>query len=426
MTIFINGTTGISGVDGSAGTPALQGTDTNTGISFGSDVIIGSTGGVERFRVDSQGRLGIGNTSPAALLDVKVASDAKLLVQDGNTTGNVKFNAVNNAVSANVNLEISASNTQFFNGGSERARIDSSGRLLVGTSSAPTAGGGQYSLAVVRGYANGATGAGDISIQRGLAAASGIAVNEQIGLLRFTDNAGYEFANIQCLVDGTAAANDYPGRLSFSTTADGASSPTERMRIASNGVFTSTSSLSDNFGFRIITDTGNQYNLGLYKSTDQATVNEDYIRGTGGATTRFKFVGNGGLYNYSANNSNLSDEREKKNIENLDSTWDCLKHWELKKFHYNEDPNDADKRYGVIAQQVGEYCPEVLTDWIKQDAAPAKFDDNGNEIEPAREEIARIGVKEQQMMWMAIKALQEAQVRIETLETRLNALEVTP
>jgi hypothetical protein len=75
--------------------------------------------------VDGAGRLGIGTTSPSAILDVKVASDAKLLVQDGNTTGNVRFNAVNNAVSANVNLEISASNTQFFNGGSERLRITS-------------------------------------------------------------------------------------------------------------------------------------------------------------------------------------------------------------------------------------------------------------------------------------------------------------
>jgi hypothetical protein len=34
MTLYLNGTTGVSGVDGSAGTPAIQGTDTNTGISF--------------------------------------------------------------------------------------------------------------------------------------------------------------------------------------------------------------------------------------------------------------------------------------------------------------------------------------------------------------------------------------------------------
>jgi hypothetical protein len=44
-------------------------------------------------------------------------------------------------------------------------------------------------------------------------------------------------------------------------------------------------------------------------------------------------------------------------------------------------------------------------------------------VTPAVEEILRKGVKEQQMMWMAIKALQEAMVKIETLETKVAALE---
>ena len=67
MTIYINGTTGISGVDGSAATPALQGTDTNTGISFGSDVIIASTGGTERWRTDASGRVLVGTSSASSL-----------------------------------------------------------------------------------------------------------------------------------------------------------------------------------------------------------------------------------------------------------------------------------------------------------------------------------------------------------------------
>jgi hypothetical protein len=132
--------------------------------------------------------------------------------------------------------------------------------------------------------------------------------------------------------------------------------------------------------------------------------------------------GNGGIANYSGNNVNLCDEREKKNIVNLDSTWDCLKHWELKKFHYNEDADADDLRYGVIAQQVADYCPEVISEWVKQKAEPAKLDEEGNEIEPAKEEVVRMAVKEQQMMWMAIKALQEAQLRIETLEAEVAAL----
>jgi hypothetical protein len=42
-------------------------------------------------------------------------------------------------------------------------------------------------------------------------------------------------ASITCQVDGTPGSDDMPGRLVFSTTADGASSPTERMRITSTG-----------------------------------------------------------------------------------------------------------------------------------------------------------------------------------------------
>ena len=50
------------------------------------------------------------------------------------------------------------------------------------------------------------------------------------------DPSGYNDVRIvQCVADGTHATNDYPTRLEFHTTADSASSPTERMRIASNG-----------------------------------------------------------------------------------------------------------------------------------------------------------------------------------------------
>jgi hypothetical protein len=63
MAISINGTSGISGVDGSAATPALQGSDSNTGISFGTDEVNINTGGTTRATVDSGGRLLVGTSS---------------------------------------------------------------------------------------------------------------------------------------------------------------------------------------------------------------------------------------------------------------------------------------------------------------------------------------------------------------------------
>ena len=63
MTVTINGTTGIAGVDGSAATPAVQGVDTNTGVFYGTDIVAISTGGTERVRVTSTGVNLNGSTS---------------------------------------------------------------------------------------------------------------------------------------------------------------------------------------------------------------------------------------------------------------------------------------------------------------------------------------------------------------------------
>jgi hypothetical protein len=144
-----------------------------------------------------------------------------------------------------------------------------------------------------------------------------------------------------------------------------------------------------------------------------------------GGTQRAVIRGNGGLANFQANNVNLSDINTKKDITPAAGTWDCLKEWEIVNYRYKDQPDDTDLNLGVIAQQIANSCPEVIT--VFQEAKEAKeavLDENGNETEPAREaQPERLGIKEQQMYWMAIKALQEAQLRIESLESKVAALE---
>jgi len=123
-----------------------------------------------------------------------------------------------------------------------------------------------------------------------------------------------------------------------------------------------------------------------------------------GSNYKFYVNANGGIYNYQSNDSNLSDEREKKNIATLGSKWDVVKKWSLKEFHYNSDSDSDSKKCGVIAQDIEDDHPDLITEF------------------ELTETNKRKAVKEQQMTWMAIKALQEAMEKIETLEAKVAKL----
>jgi hypothetical protein len=66
MSLILSGTDGLSDVDGTAATPAIRGTDANTGIFFpAADTIAFAEGGVEAARFDSSGNFGLGVTPSA-------------------------------------------------------------------------------------------------------------------------------------------------------------------------------------------------------------------------------------------------------------------------------------------------------------------------------------------------------------------------
>ncbi len=149
MALNINGTTGISGVDGSASAPALQGTDSNTGINFGTDTVNINTGGTTRVTVDSAGAVGIGTTTPTN----SFANADDLVVGDGSGHRGMTILAGTSSISGiefsdgtgsdaaktagGIRYDHSGSYMRFnTNDGTERMRIDSNGLLGIGTTGA--------------------------------------------------------------------------------------------------------------------------------------------------------------------------------------------------------------------------------------------------------------------------------------------------
>jgi len=212
----------------SNGIPTIQGHGTGTGYSLALN--------------PNNGNVGIGTTSPGRELEVNGS------IQSSSTIYGVTFAGTNDT---NTFIRFPGSDvTEFYNGNSESARIDSSGRLLVGTSSAlsfaspastvniQSFSANPNGLAIVSSTSNVTQDAGSSLVLARRAGGGALTATLLVGSLQYQGFDGTNYLNcasIEAFVDGTPGTNDMPGRLVFSTTPDAGSTPVERMRITSDG-----------------------------------------------------------------------------------------------------------------------------------------------------------------------------------------------
>jgi hypothetical protein len=193
--------------------------------------------------INSSGNVGIGTSSPSGKLQVDGASyfygagAAPVRWGDTSTLGTLTYNGSDPIIQTNTG------NLLFWQGTTERMRITDAGEVLIGTTLDINSSRFQVAQSdqTVATFTNTSGG----YVQRFLKSRSGtvgtntiVQNGDTIGGLIFqgADGTGYiEAASIFAVVNGTPGTNDMPGALLFRTTADGASSATERMRIDAAG-----------------------------------------------------------------------------------------------------------------------------------------------------------------------------------------------
>ena len=314
----------------------------------------------------------------------------------------------------------------------DSVNIDASGRLLVGTSSAPNLNiaaaprysksliyntadnDDRYSLALYTGT-TGVEGPQLLLVKNKANSTTGtlVANGDEAGMIAFAACDGAApgaiiAARITAFVDGTPGANDMPGRLVFSTTADGAASPTERLRIRENGQLNY--NFASNDAFRLVNSTSGSktgviqiYNSGAFNDFSSLVFN---VNTTGNVT------------NLNNSYGSISDIKLKENIVDASSQWSDIKTLQVRKYNLKEGQTHT--QIGLVAQEVELVSPGLVSESPDRDA-------EGNDLGTVTKSV------NYSVLYMkSVKALQEAMERIETLEAsntdllaRVSALEST-
>jgi hypothetical protein len=370
------------------------------------------------------GNVGIGTTSPNYLLEVNGASGASSEI--ALTSAAFQRHIIRQGGTGDGGVQLINQTT-----GSERARIDSSGRMLVGTSTASNFLGtgfpatiqsietaSQFALGLER-PTNDGSGV-QIAFRKTRSTTPGgvgiVSNNDFLGGLRFhgTDGVGaITAATILAAVDGTPGVNNMPGRLVFSTTAAGASSPTERMRILNGGNLLFNHTIASGFPGIANTNQGltveavGSNGVSVFISRNGACL---YLnRNSDGIVQDFRRSGTGvGSISVTTTNTaynTSSDYRLKENVVDLDGAIDRLKRLPVHRFNFIVEPDTVVD--GFIAHEVQDIVPEAITG--EKDAV----DDEGN---PEYQ-----GIDQSKLVPLLTAALQEAVAKIESLEARLTA-----
>jgi hypothetical protein len=400
----------------SSGTSGLKSTGGNDGI------LTFQSSGTETMRIDTSGNLGLGVTPSTWYSGITAIQMSASSLYNFSASGNRQTQLINNAY-LNASASFIYQNTdhatryaqtigqhQWYTAASGTAgnaitftqamTLDSSGRLLVGTTSTYDFN-GQANL-VVAGTANNAT-----------------------VIIASTAEGYVSFA------DGTSGTDRYVGRITYNHTNNYMAFDTnaaERARITSGGYFKASnngtyigsaspyhefSSNDASNGIAIVESTSASYtSYALFVGAARNTTNNTFYAiayyNRGAAAYKFLVADSGNVTNTNGSYGTISDAKMKTNIVDAGSQWGDIKALRFRKFKMKDDPSGI-VQLGVVAQEVEQVSPGLVEEHTDRDA-------DGNDLGTTTK-----SVKTSVLLMKAAVALQEAMARIEQLEAKVEA-----
>jgi hypothetical protein len=424
----ITGTLGVTGnITGTLAT-AAQPNITSVGTLTGfTSTGIDDNADATAITIDSSENVGIGTITPDATLDVTRPGNGEIAVLQTSANRGFSFQSQSDtalqiaSVQGSTNLDLWANTLSFSAGGTERARINSDGDLLVGTTTSVSTSSSQVGAEMrSNGIAVSAVNSNPCTIANRIGADGDITLFRKDGVTIGSIGTGASelFIGSNDAYLWTSGNNN--AFLPASTVIGGASDGLLDLGSSSRYFkdlylvkldIAGGSSLDGNYAF-LKSSSATVASLTLRKDSIAAD-SVDYLQcRNDGNTLKLVIEGDGDVKNANNSYGAISDEKLKENIVDATSQWDDIKAVRVRKYSLKEHDLDSPNMLGVVAQELESAGMNGLVS-----ESIDRNEDN--------EDLGTVtkSVNYSILYMKAVKALQEAMDRIETLEAKVETLE---